>query len=258
MWDQYETDPQGAFINASDLTNARVPSLRDYVRRCAPGTTAEPPLGDGMVLKAEDRVVAKGTQVTVPVWLLNAKGVSNLDFSLSFMPEIAAPRPDAEKGNLVSDAFAYKLNQPGLFKFNFAQLTPVNSSGQVAGFRFLAVGAGRSRTPLTLSVWRINNTQGEALPVRTINGSITIYDPDDLSDPNNPNNPEPPGGSNNPPLQPTCSGTGVQTANDAQCCLKMWVGLTPRGMQMDLDNSGEVDSRDAIIVLQNVAGRALR
>lgn len=251
MWDYWITDAQGRW-NDPMMNGARVPPLRDYVSRCAP-STGEPPLGDGMILLAPDLVVPKGTVVLTPIQLINPRNVLNLDAQLEYLPEVVAARNEAEKGSVISEIWEFKLNRPGLFKFNFAQLTPVNNRGTVVGFRFDAIGPGRSRTPLKLAVHTVNDAKGNKLPITTINGSITIYDPSDLSDPNNPNNPDPPGGTNNPPLQPTCSGTGRQTVADAQCCLKMWVGLTPRSLHMDINRDGEVDSRDAVLVLQNVA-----
>jgi len=206
-----------------------------------------------MVLVAPDLIVPKGNRVLVPVRLLRAKDVLNMDFELTYLPEIVAARPEVERGSLVANISEYKLTRPGLFKFNFAQLAPINNDGAVAGFRFDAIGPGRSQTPLNLSVHTVNDPRGTRLPITTIKGSITIYDPNDLNDPNNPRSPNPPGGSTNPRLQPTCSGTGRQTMADAQCCLQMSVGLTRESLHMDLDNSGNVNSRDAVIVMQNMA-----
>jgi len=89
-------------------------------------------------------------------------------------------------------------------------------------------------------------TDGTLPPGSDADVSITI---DEKSGPIPPQSP----GTQDPPLQPPCSGKGKQTVADAQCCLKMWVGLKPVGMQMDIDRNGVVDSRDAILVLQNVA-----
>jgi hypothetical protein len=256
MWDVYDTDAtqgqwRGSGVPDGLLKPAGVPTLRDFVRRCAPGSTPgstqEPPLGDGLILYAPNPVVPKGSQVPVLVELRNAKDVLNLDFTLSYQTDIVSAGGTPVPGSVVSNIWESNLKQPGLYKFNFAQLTPFNGSGSVAGFRFNADAVGR--TPLTMSVWTVNDSKGTKLPITVINGSITVYDPTKPTDPNNPNNPNPPG----PSVDPTCSGTGRQTVNDAQCCLKMWVELIPQNLIMDLDQSGTVDSRDAVIVLQNVA-----
>jgi hypothetical protein len=192
--------------------------------------------------------------VLVPVELLNARDVMNLDFALHYSPEIVAARGSIEKGSVVSHIWEGNLKQPGLIKFNFAQLNPFSGNGWVSGFRFDAVAVGRS--PLTLSV-----SKGTKLPLTLLHGSITVFDPrDTTSGPGGPGTgtgggPGGSGGTGGTTFQPTCSGTGQQTVADAQCCLKQWVELIPQNLFMDLNQSGEVDSNDALIVLQNVARR---
>ncbi len=254
MWDYYDTDstggvwvgtgPDGFGSDGGALKKAGVPTLRDYVRRCAPGSTPnstnEPPLGDDMILYADNVVVPKGSQVPVAVRIKNARDVLNLDFTLTYRTDIVSAAAAPTQGSVVSNIWESNLKQPGLYKFNFAQLTRFNADAE-------------GRTPLTLGVWTVNDSKGTKLPIRTIPGSITVYDPNNTTNPWNPKNPNPPG----TPTEPTCSGTGRQTLNDAQCCLKMWVELIPENKIMDLDQSGTVDSRDAVIVMQNVAARSL-
>jgi hypothetical protein len=257
MWDLYNTDPDGIWTgnNAGRLLRiAKVPPLRDYIRKCAPPSAVKP-LPSGMALIAPDVRAAKGTQVFVPIRIQNARDVLNMDFELSYTPDVVTARADAERGSVVAQASASKLVRPGLFKFNFAQMSAVNGEGTVAGFRFDATGPARSRTPLTLTVHTVNDSKGAKLPISTVDGSIVIYDPNDPTDVNNPSYKDPTGGAGT--MQPTCSGTGKQTALDAQCCLEIWVELKgPKEayMQMDVNGDGVVDSADAIRILQNVAG----
>lgn len=222
----------------------------------ATGNTGNAKEPTGLILRAPHVKVARGSSVLIPVELINAKDVLNLDFMLSYKTDVATAHRTAEKGSLVTEIYQFNQEIPGEFKFNFAQLAPINGSGKVAGFRFDAIGPAASKTPLSLSVHKINDSKGRELPITTIDGSITIYDPNNLSDPNHPNFQS--NAAAREPVQPTCSGATRQTVNDAQCCLKMWVGLTSRSMHMDLDQSGDVDSRDAIIVLRNVQESLLR
>jgi hypothetical protein len=251
VWFKYERAPDpvpGASEPAVARTDPAVGKTDPAVGSSANASKTNEPTG--MILRAPHVTVPRGSSVLIPVELINAKDVLNLDFVLGYRPEIAMARRTAERGSLVTEIFQFNQNRPGEFKFNFAQLTPISGSGKVAGFRFDATGPGASRTPLSLSVHTVNDSHGRSLPITTIDGSISIYDPNNPNDPNHPNNPKLV--TNNEPSQPTCSGSGRQTVNDAQCCLKMWVGLTTRSMHMDLDQSGEVDSRDAVIVLRNV------
>lgn len=244
VWFKYERAPEP--LPAAPEAAVTEPGVASGAVAGNPGA----PEPTGMILRSPHVKVARGATVLVPVELINARDVANLDFAMAFRPEIASAHKTAEKGSLVAEIFQSNLVNPGQFKFNFAQLKPVNGSGTVAGFRFTATGPAASRTPLGLSVHTINDGDGNPLPLTTIDGSISIYDPNNPNDPNHPDFNR--GTANARPSQPTCSGTGQQTVNDAQCCLKMWVELIPRGMHMDLDTSGDVDSRDAVIVLRNV------
>ena len=250
------SDDDCTFYGTYTVDSTNGPTNGTYGRPGGPGGAngTGVAIGDGMILRVVERSIAQGTQAMVYVELLNAKDVLNLGFTLSYKPDVVTGLPDAEKGSVVTDIWENNLAQPGLYKFNFAQQTPINGNGTVAGFRFDAIGPARSKTPITLSVGTVNDSKGAKLPITTIDGSISVYDPNDLTDPNNPNNPANAGKG----LQPTCSGTGVQTAADAQCCLKVWVGLSANKPQMDMNKDGVVDSADAVIILQNVARRDLR
>ena len=52
-----------------------------------------------------------------------------------------------------------------------------------------------------------------------------------------------------------CDGDGKLTESDALCALEMSVGLRPVRLSMDMDNSGDVNSRDAVIILQKALGK---
>lgn len=165
--------------------------------------------------------------------------------------------PDVTPGNLLTSLSRYNLNRPGLFTLDFAQDqgASITGDGTVAVFRFDATGPARSRTPLTLSVDRVDDSNRARLPISTQNGSIYIYDRDDPTEPNNPRWTDP-SVETTPRPQPTCSGTGRQTMADAICCLEVSVGLKQpleAYLPMDLNNDGRVDSGDAVIIMDNLA-----
>lgn len=66
--------------------------------------------------------------------------------------------------------------------------------------------------------------------------------------------PEPP-----PPPKPEatgdCDGDGRMTALDARCALEMSVQLTPVQIALDMDESKDVTSRDATLILQRAVGK---
>jgi hypothetical protein len=52
-----------------------------------------------------------------------------------------------------------------------------------------------------------------------------------------------------------CDGDGRLTPLDARCALEMSVQLTPVRLILDIDNSKDVTSRDAALILQKAVGR---
>jgi hypothetical protein len=52
-----------------------------------------------------------------------------------------------------------------------------------------------------------------------------------------------------------CDGDGRLTALDARCALEMSVQLTPVRIALDIDNSKDITSRDAALILQKAVGR---
>jgi hypothetical protein len=230
-----------------------------------PGGTYGPPNGstqtipaEGMVLVAPlDLKIAKGSRVLVPIQLIRAKDVRNMKFELTYLPEVVTGLPEVTPGNLLTAISKANLNRPGLFTFDFAQdqSSPLNGNGTVANIRFDATGRPRSSTPLRLTVDRVDDSNRKSLPISVVHGSITIYDPNDKTDPNNPGSTGGGTGGGTRP-QPTCSGTGTQTMADAICCLEVSVGLKSplqAYLQMDMNQDGKVDSGDAVIIMDNLA-----
>ena len=56
-------------------------------------------------------------------------------------------------------------------------------------------------------------------------------------------------------LKGDCDGDGSLTEADALCALEMSVQTRPVDLMMDIDQSGSVDSRDAVIILQRALNK---
>ena len=144
--------------------------------------TEEPTTGSGseMLLEAEKREVTSGESVLVPVWLKNAADVANINFTVSYDPDVAIVESELTKGNLLSNAlFSNNPRESGLIRVGFAQTSGLNGTGTVAYLPFKTVGRPGSRTALRLAVTTINNPGGAKLKIHRINGSIAIIDPKD-------------------------------------------------------------------------------
>jgi hypothetical protein len=245
MWDNYVQDANGRW-NDANWNNAGVPSLRDYVMRCV-GSSSTMPCGggsgpggaDGMILQANDYRVLPGQEVLVPIYLIRAKDVKNMNWTLTYDSGIAALiDPKVVQGNMPISLFEANPTQDGYVRMGLAQNDTLNDTGTVAVLRFKAVGPPGSKTPLTLAASEVNNPQRQSLPITLINGSIEIVkDSGQLT----------PG---------SCYGGTKLTAADARCALQMSVGNRPVSLQMDVNNDGQVTSQDAAIILQTVADQA--
>jgi len=193
-----------------------------------------------MTLQAGQRRVPAGGLVLVPVWLINGNNVANLNFDVRYDASVAQPEGSILRGNLLDQAlFSANPNESGIVRIGFAQTSGVFGTGTVALIPFRAVGQAGDRTSLTLDVTTINNPDGAAPAIDLIYGEIVIVGPDGLA----------PG---------DCDGDGRQTVADAMCALEISVGLRPPIMALDLDVSGDVTSRDAVLILQQALASIIR
>lgn len=242
-WQQAHTRPD---------YEGELPALKDYVEDCrrkhgggrgggggsGPSATGYPPNTDPttpMTLLAENRTVLAGGTVLVPVWLVNAADVANINFTVGYDGNVARPEGEPGKGNLLGEAlFSANPTEAGLIRLGFAQSKGLSGTGNVAYLPFRAVGKPGDRTPLHLDVQIINNPGGTLLTIARLDGSITIVGPDGL-------------------VPGDCDGDGALTAVDAKCALDMSVELIPEKPNMDMDGDSQVTSRDATIILQRRA-----
>lgn len=191
------------------------------------------PTVDKLTLQAPEFQLLKGQEVQVPIWLLQAKNVANMNWTLTYDTRVAVVEAIVTKGNLLEGLFEYNANEAGTIRFAFAQTNGVNGTGTVAVLKFKAVGEPGSKTPFTLESKISNDPKGTPLTIGVIHGFIQIIDESSQ-------------------VKGDCDGDAQITILDAQCALKMSVGLIPTRKNMDMDADGQVTSRDAVIVLQQV------
>jgi len=208
-----------------------------------PGTTLPlPPFGNPepdpnaqrMTLQAAQRRVAANDLVLVPVWLINSTNVANINFDLTYTASIARPEGTIQKGNLLDNALlSVNPNTSGIIRAGFAQTSGITGTGTVMYVPFRAVGKAGDRTRLDLAVTTINNPSGAILTIDRIPGEIVIVGAGEIT----------PG---------DCNGDGSLSALDAECALDISVGLRALIQALDMDKSGDVTSRDAVLILQRI------
>lgn len=219
-----------------------------------PGTTLSmPPFGstepypavNGRTIQIAQRHVPVGDSVLIPVWLMNANDVANINTEMTFDSNIARPEGTITKGYLLDNAlFRANPKDSGIVRIAFAQPTNLaNATGPMAYIPFRAVGNPGDRTTLMAQVTSLNNQDGGAQSIDRINGEIVILNKDGTL----------PGDSGTDSLPSgACSGKKQLTELDALCALEISVGLRPATQIMDMDDSGAIDSRDAVLILKRV------
>ncbi len=232
---------------------------RFVVVGAAPVTTGPTPIPQpntdvtNMTIQVAQRKVITGELVLVPVWLIKANNVANINYQITYDAKVAKPEGALTKGNLLENAlFSVNANQSGSVLSGFAQTTGLAGTGTVLNIPFRAVGKPGDRTSLDVTVTAINDPNGGVLKIDRIAGEILIANNEGII----PQNPPPgPGVQPIPPPPPPmprgdCDGDGNVTEVDALCALEISVNLRPSTPLMDMDNSGGVTSRDAVIILQ--------
>lgn len=191
----------------------------------------------GMTLQAGRRRVLAGELTTIPVWLIKGANLANLNFEVAYNSSVARPEGGIQKGNLLGNTlFSSNAGESNLVRIGFAQTSGLSGTGTVAYIPFRAAGRPGDRTSLDLNVSTINDPSGNGLAIARIPGEIMIVGPDGL-------------------IPGDCNGDGVIEARDAECALDMSVRLRAVSMSLDIDKNGEVTSRDATVILQQVISR---
>ncbi len=214
----------------------------------------------GMTIQAAQRQVITGDLVVVPVWLIKANNVANLNLQVTFDANVIRPEGAIGKGNLLDNAlFTPNANQGGIIRAAFARSSGIAGTGTVINIPFRAIGKPGDRTQLDVTVTTINDPNGGVLKVDRIPGEVWIYSKEGAF----PSPPTAPPGGGTPPgpppppkmLQGDCDGDGNISEVDGLCALEMSTQLRPVSLNVDMDNSGDVTSRDVVIILKGAVGK---
>ncbi|MGB8647363.1 MAG: cohesin domain-containing protein, partial [Anaerolineae bacterium] len=216
-----------------------------------------------MTIQAAQRQVIAGDLVLVPVWLIKANNVANMNLQITYDAKVVKPEGTLNKGDLLDNAlFNVNPNPSGNILGGFAQTSGISGTGTVLNIPFRAIGKPGDHTPLNVTVTTINDPGGSKLDIDRISGEIWIYDKDGklTGAPPTTNAPPTSNGLPEPPAPPNmvqgdCDGDGHVTELDALCALEMSTGIRASRPLLDMDGDGNVTSRDAVIILQKAVGQ---
>lgn len=185
----------------------------------------------GLTLWAEKRTVKAGESVFVPLWLLKARRIGNLNVEISYDPRVVRAVEKATKGNMVGGAlFDSNPGKAGTLYLGLATKTGLDGDGTIAQMPFQAVGQPGQRSPLTLRVTTIHTTENAEPEVRLIHGEIEILTKSGQK----------PGDGD---------ADGRITLADAMLALQMSIKLIPERLVCDADGDGRVTSKDARLLV---------
>jgi hypothetical protein len=183
----------------------------------------------GLTLKAEKRTVKAGASVSVPLWLLKASRIGNINVQVQYDPKVVRVVGKAAKGNLIGGAlFDTNPGETGRLYVGFATNTGLSGDGTIAQMRFQAVGKPGQRSPLTLRVTKIDTTANAVPKIKLIHGEIEIVKAKKKGDVDN---------------------DDKITLADAMLALQMSIKLIPEKLEADVDGSGSVTSKDARLLI---------
>lgn len=228
-----------------------------------------------MTIQAARRFVFAGETVRVPVWLIKSQNAANLNFGITYDASVIQPVGDVSKGNLLDNAlFTANPNSSGQILVGVAGTQGIqNEVGTLVEIPFRVVGKPGDVSPLLLNVTTINEPNGGVLEIDRIAGEIIVVNDDGTLPPiggggggaggtgggagggassgGGATGGTSPGGIQNG----DCDGSGALNELDALCALEMSTGLRTARLFVDMDASGDVTSRDAVLLLQRAVGQ---
>ena len=128
----------------------------------------------GLTLTVQDRSVAPNGTVVVPIAVADAEDLGGVDLVLAFDPavlrfESVSPGSLAERSQVSSSE-----SGPGRIAIAVASPRSVTGAGPFLALTFIAVGPAGARSPIALEPVRAVTVDGDTVPVRVVNGTVSI------------------------------------------------------------------------------------
>ena len=131
----------------------------------------------GLTLTVQDRSVEPNGTVVVPIAVADAEDLGGVELVLVFDPavlrfESTSPGSLAERSQISSSQ-----SGPGRIAIAVASPRSVTGAGPFLALTFTAVGSAGARSPITLEPVRAVTVDGDTVPVRVVNGTVSIGGP---------------------------------------------------------------------------------
>lgn len=203
----------------------------------AAGVIPPVPVTEPNYLYAENRTVAAGENVLVPINIKNAKNIGNMDILINYDPKVLKPT-EVLKGSLTGDTmFESNIQTAPEIRISFASTKGVNGDGSIAYINFQAVGSAGSTSRITF----VDVLANEAGTMTKLSGKSTDADVKVVASVN--------------VRKGDVNGDGKISSVDALMALKMSVRTIPATAAADVDGDGRVTSIDAGKILQAATGK---
>lgn len=230
--------PKVEVTREDDVVDNRMPRqpFDDHIIRTTPQLPKDLPadVARGTILQANRVRVREGDTVRVRVDLWNARNISNMNFVMKYDGSVAVPIENPVRGSLLANIRleANPDDRSGVL-VGFADEAGISGTGSVVYVPYKAMGRAGERTDVTLQITTVNDPSGGEPDVYEIPGEILIVDENGF-------------------LPGDTTGDGVVNELDARDALRMSVKLIPVQWQADVDENGEVTSRDATLIMQRI------
>lgn len=128
----------------------------------------------GLTLTVQDRSVEPNGTVVVPIAVADAEDLGGVDLVLTYDPavlqfESVSPGSLAERSQVSSSE-----SGPGRIAVAVASPRSVTGAGPFLALTFTAVGPAGARSRITLEPVRAVTVDGDAVPVRVVNGTVSV------------------------------------------------------------------------------------
>jgi hypothetical protein len=194
------------------------------------GNQSENPSGytiEGTVLSMENGQGSAGQTVQLPIRILNAENIGNMDISLSFDSSVLSAS-SLTTGAITSDSLFVHNIDDGIINISLVDDAGISGNGSIAVITFDVIGLEGDASSLVLSV-DANDVNGAEVDMEIMNALFSVEDED--------------------ALKGDVNGDGKINSADALLALKMAVGIIEEDLIADMNDDGTVTSIDAAEIL---------